>query len=229
MIIIVAIIIIFIVIIINLPMFKSYSEFVTSPTDATQSIIISGDKYVANATSYAVSTWIYINDWNVNYGKPKIILKRTYNDNTGSYDNPSLVLDAYENDLLINFATYSDSSGGSVNTETIKINNISIQKWVNITVCFGDNTVDSYINGKLVNTFVTNTPQYLPTQTTNPEFSITPEGGFSGNISNTRYYNRFLTPQEVWDIYRKGFSSNMFGNFLNQYNASFTFYQNQNV
>jgi hypothetical protein len=53
--------------------------------------------------------------------------------------------------------------------------------------------------------------------------SITPNGGFSGSISQCRYYDRLLTPQEAWDIYNKGVN----GNFLNQYSASFTFYNKQ--
>ena len=52
--------------------------------------------------------------------------------------------------------------------------------------------------------------------------------GFSGFISNTYYYPEILTPQDAWNIYKKGFSSNMLGNLLNKYNAKFTFYDNQN-
>jgi len=213
------------IIILNLPIFNSYSEFVSSPVDATQPYSIPGSKYTATSTSYSLSTWIYINDWNVKYGSPKTIIQRTSNGQM----NPQMYLDNNVNDLIIKFSTFDPTNKDNKSAQqTVKIENISIQKWVNITTCFGDKTVDTYINGKLVNTFVTDNIQYVQIQssnTTNPDFSITPAGGFGGSIANTRYYDRFLTPQEAWDIYNKSFKSN----FMNQFNASFTFYQNQNV
>ena len=113
----------------------------------------------------------------------------------------------------------------SKSLETIKIKDISIQKWVNIVVSFGDNTVDTYINGKLVDSHVsTGSVQVVTITAANSTLSW---GGFTGYISSSRYYPRFLTPQEAWDIYKAGFSDNMLGNFLNQYNAKFTFSQNQ--
>jgi hypothetical protein len=112
---------------------------------------------------------------------------------------------------------------------TVHVKNISIQKWVNITVCFGDSNVDTYINGKLINTYVTMSSQhYQPNSSSSPEyknspFEITPDDGFDGYISQVRYYNRFLTPQDAWNIYKSGVNSN----FLNQYSAKFTFYNQQ--
>jgi len=117
-------------------------------------------------------------------------------------------------------------TGTSTNSlETIKIKDISIQKWVNIVVSFGDNTVDTYINGKLVNSHVsTGSVQLVSTTAKSSTLSW---GGFTGYISSSRYYPRFVSPQEAWNIYKSGFSDNLLGNFLNQYNAKFTFSQNQ--
>jgi hypothetical protein len=142
-----------------------------------------------------------------------------------SGDNPSLVLGSFQNDLIVNFQTYDVKTKEPTNNK-ITIPNISIQKWVNVTVCFGNTNVDTYINGKLVNTFVTSNPQNIQITAKSQQpasFSITPNGGFSGSISQCRYYDRLLTPQEAWDIYNKGVN----GNFLNQYSASFTFYNKQ--
>ena len=217
------IVIITVIIVINLPIFHSYYTFNESPLDAKLPKTITGSSYTASSSSYSVSTWIYVNDWNVGYGNKKTIMQRM----VGGQANPGLYLGSNVNDLIINFSTF-DTVKQAANPQTVIIDNISIQKWVNITVCFGDKTVDTYINGKLVNTFVTDNPQYVRPQTTevsNADFSITPGGGFSGSIANTRYYDRFLTPQEAWDIYNSGIKSN----FLNQFNASFTFYQNQDV
>ena len=109
--------------------------------------------------------------------------------------------------------------------ETITIKEISIQKWVNIVISFGDNTVDTYINGKLVDSHVsTGSVQHVSNVASDTTLSW---GGFTGYISSSRYYPSFLPPQEAWNIYKAGFSDNLLGNFLNQYNAKFTFSQNQ--
>lgn len=217
------IVIVTVIVVINLPMFNSFYTFNTSPVDAMKPLKIAGTAYSATSTSYSLSTWIYISDWNVNYGAPKPIITRQIQ----NMSNPAIYLDSNVNNLIIDFATFNTSAPQTGIPNKITIENISIQKWVNITVCFGDKTVDTYINGKLVNTYVTNNPQYVTPQSstvTNPDFTITGAPGFSGSTANTRYYDRFLTPQDAWDIYNSGFGNN----WLNQFNASFTFYQNQN-
>jgi len=222
---IIVVLIVFIYIFMNLPIFKSYSEATTSPASAGIQVVQS--KYDSTSTSYSISSWIYINDWSTNLGRSKIICKRSY---TNAVNNPTIALDTNQNNLKVTFNTYDSTTQGSVEENVITIPDIPIQKWVNIVTCFGDNKVDTYINGKLVNTFVTRNPQYLPkmTDAAKPPLTWTPTGqSFSGYISNTRYYARFLSPQEVWEIYKGGFSNNMLGNYLSQYNAAFVFSKNQ--
>jgi hypothetical protein len=206
MIIIIAVLVCFIYILMNLDMFKSYTESKSSPADA--SIIQTSTKVDTTSTSFSLSTWIYITDWNP--GVTKTIF-------SGSDNCPTLTLGPNVNDLIINYETTS--------TESITIHDINIQKWVNIVICFGDNNVDSYINGKLVDSHINNgSVQKVSETASNTTLSW---GGFTGYISSSRYYPYFLAPQEVWKIYTAGFSSNLLGNFLNQYNAKFTFSQNQ--
>jgi hypothetical protein len=222
---IILVLIVFIYIFINLHIFQSYSEATKSPTSAGIQFV--QDKYDGTATSYSLSSWIYISDWSTNLGKSKIICRRSY---TNAENNPTIALDTNQNNLIIKFNTYNDTTLSTNTEQSISIPDIPIQKWVNIVTCFGDNKVDTYINGKLVNTFVTKGPQFLPSMTdaTKPSITWTPTGNsYSGYISNTRYYARFLSPQEVWEIYKGGFSNNMLGNYLSQYNAAFIFTKNQ--
>jgi hypothetical protein len=115
----------------------------------------------------------------------------------------------------------------SSSMEKILIKNINLQKWVNITMVFNDNSVDVYINGKLVKTQVFQ--GVIDTSSFNSgNVEITPDGGFAGYLSRFYYYNRVITPQEAWNIYKSGFSSNMFGNLLEKYNMAFTFYEDNN-
>lgn len=223
MILIVVIAIIIIMLILNLGLFSSSKKIVDSPV-AGNSAVDPLTKYNYTA-SYSLSTWIYVNDWNLYNGKDKDIISRNLN---GVY-NPRLYLDPYENQLNIEIQIGKTSPIKQI----INVPNINTQKWVNITCCFDDSHVDTYLNGKLVKTYIPTNVLYYPTveaDSTSLNFNILPNKmGFSGFLSNTYYYDYFLSPQDAWNIYQKGFSSNMLGNYLNKYNASFTFYKDQNV
>jgi hypothetical protein len=146
----------------------------------------------------------------------------TYYSTSALYDYVEKGIGGTANAQVV-YTTGSEDENYSL--ETIRIPEISIQKWVNIVVSFGDNTVDTYINGKLVDSHVsTGTVQHVSTEADDTTMTW---GGFTGYISSSRYYPTFLTPQEAWSIYSGGFSDNLMGNFLNQYNAKFTFTQNQ--
>ena len=212
------------VLILNMGLFTKRKKIVDSPFAATSAKLTPLTVY-EYTESFSLTTWIYVNDWNLNNGKPKYIIQRDLGNNQMQ---PSMYLDPYENQLNID---YSINNGGGTSTLTIQIPNISTQKWVNITSCFSDTNIDTYINGKLVNTTIPTNSLFYPDQPKAgaAQFNICPNGiGFSGFISNTYYYPNFLTPQEAWNIYRKGYSNNMLGNYLNKYNIAFTFYENQN-
>jgi hypothetical protein len=177
-----------------------------SPSSQTSTTIETSTLYTLNPATVTDSVnGKDISRWNALSGGGKLEDTRTLSNNQGSWN------------ITDNTPTNS--------LETIKIKDISIQKWVNIVVSFGDNTVDTYINGKLVNSHVsTGSVQSVSTTAKSSTLSW---GGYTGYISSSRYYPRFVSPQEAWDIYKAGFSDNMLGNFLNQYNAKFTFSQNQ--
>ena len=87
--------------------------------------------------------------------------------------------------------------------ETIVIPQIRIQKWINIVITFGENSVDTYLDGKLVDTHIsTGNIQYVTNVSNNTRLNW---GGFIGYISSYNYQPNVLTPQEVLAIYKKGF------------------------
>jgi hypothetical protein len=207
----------------SLSLFKNYYEITDIPLDASSSYVYSADKFSSVDKLYTLSTWIYIDDWNTNFGIDKNILEF---ERKGT--NPTLfLLDKYENNLVIKYDVYRNSNNVLTNTQTISIPNINLQKWVCITACFNTNNTDTYINGKLIDTDVHTHPIFNPsTEPANKgKMTLAKDKGFSGKIGLTRYYGRVLSPQEVWDIYRSGPSTNLFGSYLNRYNATFTLYQ----
>ena len=85
-----------------------------------------------------------------------------------------------------------------------KIENINMQKWVNIITTVNNRSLDTYINGKLIKTKTFN--NVIDTTAFNyGNIVITPNGGFGGYVSKVRYYPRYITPNEAWNIYKDGF------------------------
>lgn len=171
-----------------------------------------------NTNNFTYSTWIYVNDWNYRFGQQKVILERA--DAAGGL-SPSIALGAMQNNLIVSTSVYP--SGPSVTTpinHTCTVDNIPLQRWVNIIVSLNGRTMDVYINGKLVRTCV------LPgVAKVNPQapISITPGGGFSGWSSETTYRANSINPQEAWNIYSQGFGGNLLGNLFNKYRVRVSF------
>lgn len=229
---IVFLVLISIYLLLNLSLFRSYYEVIDIPIDATAESSYDKSKFSRIDQNYTLSTWIYIDDWNYNFGQMKNVLffeRKTEKDT-------QINLDSFDNNLIIKYwvnNTITTTGTPQYELKTITIPNINIQKWVNITVCFNTNNTDTYINGKLIDTDVHAKPIYSPANAPgNPNLGTLYLGkklgttsGFSGKIGMTRYYGRVISPKEAWDIYTAGPTTNLMGSFLNRYNATFTFLQ----
>ena len=216
----------------KLPMFKDHNEILSTPEKATDVNIIDKDAIKKTDGPIGISTWIYIDDWNVSYGTEKVVLRpEDENDNF-----PTIVLDAYKNDLTVSVNVVSDGDAdvspgeekteskqdyADSSTEDITIENVNIQKWVNIVVTFNNRTLDVYINGKLVKS---RPFKNIINAKHNGGIEVGSEQGFGGYIAKTQYYPYFITPAKAWKIYRGGFGD-MFASALNKYNLSVTFYE----
>lgn len=195
-------IVVVLLIILVIRWFFGSNNKLTSLNDATQPIKISAsDLAQSNASNYAYSVWFYINDWSYRYGEPKIVLGRLDNDLKPS---PSIVLGAIENNLKVETTVYPSAHTGpnTASTHTCNVDNVPIQKWVNVIISLYGRTMDVYIDGKLVRTCVL--PGVAKIDTTAPIY-VTPNGGFSGYTSNIAYYANSLNPQEAYNIYRDGY------------------------
>jgi hypothetical protein len=166
--------------------------------------ISSSDLAQSNSSNYAYSVWMYIEDWSYRYGEPKIVLGRLDDELNPS---PAIVLGAIENNLRVETTVYSSSDVNNSSKHTCNVDNIPIQKWVNVIVSLYGRTMDVYIDGKLVRTCVL--PGVAKISNTAPLY-ITPNGGFSGYTSNINYYANSLNPQEAYNIYRDGYGGSAF-------------------
>ena len=100
-------------------------------------------------------------------------------------------MNPYENKSLLNPLKNCD------------IINIPLQRWVNVILSMHNKTLDVYINGKLKRSC---TYKGVP-KLNKEDLHITDQGGFNGEISEFKYYNKALNPDEVYSIYNAGYKA----------------------
>ena len=222
---------IIVVIILYLVYFYIFSDSTStnlySGGNAQTAIGSSGKKIDANklpgnpaSIDFTFSIWIYVNSWQYRYGNNKVIYRRK--STTTSDVSPEVALAASTNNLSISVTTYpaSGSKGTPGQKDQWTIHNIPIQKWCNIIISSNNRAIDTYIDGKLVNTHVLSG---VPKMDKNAPIFLTPDGGFSGETSKFRYIARTINPREAYDIYREGPGGNWLSDLLNQYKLKFAF------
>jgi len=250
----------------KLKIFNDYDEFHSTPTSARAGVVtIDQEQLKKSEGHFAVSMWIFIDDWNYNYGETKNILKKV---NGNGLSLPHIYLGEFKNDLHIDVNMFAkdsedyqtllatdagdsftapfecklnnddppvrkihetttgtntgiDCPGGTL--QSIKIENINMQKWVNIITTVNNRTLDVYINGKLIKT-KTFDNIIDPVLLNSGGIELVSDGGFGGFFSKVQYYPYFITPEKAWSIYKSGFGD-AFESALDRYNMSLSFYK----
>jgi hypothetical protein len=187
-------------------------------SDASKSLSVPCAKFGANA-NYGYSVWIYVDSWITPSSETKLgknILTRC----VGSAPAFNLYLDNAQNNLKLLM---------SGTTKPCDIKNIKLQKWVNITMSVYGNTVDLYLDGKLVRTCVlTAIPTIQPTINDTLfvgggiKACVASDGDLRGYISNVVYKSDYFTPEEAWNIYSAGYSGAGMFDFVNRYKLNFS-------
>ena len=165
----------------------------------------------AQGIEYNVNLWMFLNDYNYRINEDKVIVKR----GEDSIYNPIIMLEKQSNNLKIIVSTsyFSKESANEEisdieltddeqeeSQEEFTVNNIKLQKWVNINVGFIDNSIDVYLDGKLVKSFIIRGYPKI----NSGGLVITPGGGFNGSISNLTYTNKSFSHNKIVSTYKKG-------------------------
>jgi hypothetical protein len=152
------------------------------------------------------SVWLYINDLgNIGNGYQHIFNKgdTKYNSsNVSSINNgPGLYLGnggsakLQQNNLHIIMDTNDPN-----NSVVLDIDNIPLKKWVHVAIRAQNTILDVYVNGVISGrTVMANVPK----QNYN-DVNVCQNGGFSGNLSNLRYYGYALNVFEINGIVAYG-------------------------
>ena len=208
------------------------TKSLNSGGNAKNAVVIPSTKLPGNSNSvdFSFSIWIYINSWEYRYGDTKTIFKRLTRDVESGTENatgvsPELALAATTNDLSITIGVFDpDGTASSPNSlDNWVVHNIPIQKWCNIIISTNNRAVDTYIDGKLVNTHVLDG---VPKMDSASNIYLTPDGGFSGEHSKFRYMARSVNPREAYEIYREGPGGNWLSDLLGQYKLKLSFMKN---
>jgi hypothetical protein len=179
-----------------------YSRSTSSPrlingmVNAKQLMVIpqapstTGAKTISRSTNardgieFTWSVWIFIDELTYNQGKYKCVFYKG-NDglqNTGlNFPNnaPGLYIAPNTNDLVVIMNTFD------VINEQITIQDIPLNKWVNVIIRCENTQLDVYINGLIAKSHILHG---VPKQNYGDVF-VAMNGGFSGYVSNLWYYN----------------------------------------
>lgn len=200
------------------------------PAKDTAATVYSGAQVpqIYGGGEYSISTWIYVTNWTINKGKnkPFLVLSGGASEASrlmtmvmylGQYTNKLGVrvsVESSDNNIgnitfnklqsIIDGASpYSDSSS---DFKKCDIEQVDLQKWVNITAVLSGRTLDIYIDGKLSRSCLLDGLFKVDGET--PTMKLGGPDGFGGLIGMTRAANFAYSPDRVYSYYQEGpFSS----------------------
>lgn len=214
---------------------KGNPKLIDGMVDAKQLIVIPQDPSSEGAVTIARSSnatdgieftwsvWIYIDDLTYNSGSYRCIFYKgnDYSKNPNEVDAqglnfpnnaPGLYISPNTNSLVVMMNTFN------IINEEITVNDIPINKWVNVIIRCQNNTLDVYINGTIIKSHHLHG---VPKQNYGDVY-VAPNGGFSGYISNLWYYDYALGTTEIAKIANKGANTYMKGsNGINLKNSNY--------
>jgi hypothetical protein len=197
---------------------QSNPKLINGMVDASQSIIIPQDpssigaltiprsQNATDGIEFTWSVWIYIDNMTTNAGKYKCVFYKgnDYTDNPDAVagglglnfpnNAPGLYIAPDKNDLVILMNTFD------VINEEIKINDIPLNKWVNVIIRLQNTNMDVYINGTITKSHKLHG---VPKQNYGDVY-VAMQGGFGGNISNLWYYDHAVGTAEIEKIASSG-------------------------
>jgi hypothetical protein len=201
-------------------------KLINGMVDAKQLIVIpqdpsaEGSKTISRSVNanegieFTWSVWIFIDDLTYNNGRYRCVFYKgnDFAKNPNNSDEeaqglnfpnnaPGLYIAPNTNDLIVMMNTFN------VINEEITINDIPLNKWVNVIIRCENNTLDIYINGTITKSHHLHG---VPKQNYGDVY-VAPNGGFSGYISNLWYYNYALGTAEIQRIANKGAYTFMVG------------------
>jgi len=181
-------------------------------------------------TDFTISFWIYIERYGSALGKSGYsIINKDYTGGDFSESNNlfEISADNNKNDLVFKLNTLKSKSL----QERLRLENVLLQKWLNVIMTVETRNLDIYLDGKLEETIVLDS---IPNENINEEQckfmffkNIEPNDKIVMKISNIQYLTRKVAPREAWSIYKEGYKNvgllGFLASLLSGYQINFTF------
>lgn len=189
-------------------------QLIVIPQDPSQegSVTINRSANANEGIEFTWSVWIYIDDLTYNSGRYRCVFYKgnDYAKNPNNQDAqglnfpnnaPGLYLAPNSNSLIVIMNTFN------VINEEIQINDIPLNKWVNVIIRCKNTTLDVYINGTIARSV---NLVGVPKQNYGDVY-VAMNGGFDGYISNLWYYNYALGTAAIQRIASNGPNTKLVG------------------
>ena len=180
---------------------------ISNAVDAWHSDVANKSYKVTSTTqglAYSYSMWIYVADWNYNFGNLKNVMVRSNDRSTAA--SPDISFDRDLNNLVIRQSYTGGAKSGNVDFYC-DIKNFPLQKWVNLIVVLNNRTMDTYVNGKLERSCVIPGVPYIA-NTAPVKFAQATGGskltGFFGKLSQCQYFNYAIQQDEILKLFNAG-------------------------
>jgi hypothetical protein len=184
---------------------KDAKKLVVVPQDpaAKHSIPVKRSVDQDTGAEFTYSTWIYIDDLEYLRGQYKHIFHKGNDkiefdgDRIGmNFPNnaPGLYIHPNKNALVVVMNTFKNID------ERVEIDSIPLNKWINVLVRLEGRNLDVYVNGNIAKRHELSD---VPKQNYGDVY-VNMNGGFSGLVSDLRYFNYGLSPAEIMNVSSKG-------------------------
>lgn len=188
---------------------------ITQDPKLSNSIVIQRSNNQGSGAEFTWSAWLFITS--LAPSTVSVTYQHIFNKGDANYSStsgvslnngPGMYLNAKTNTIRVYMDTsYTDTTS---NNNYIDIDNIPLQKWVNVIVRLQNTILDVYVNGSISKRLVlTNAPiqNYY-------DVNVCKNGGFNGNLANLRYFNYALNVFDINSLVLAGPNTTASNSFL---------------
>jgi Concanavalin A-like lectin/glucanases superfamily len=183
---------------------QTAKTFPQDPAKGDIKTIIKQSNNRMTGIEFTWSVWLYINDLGSDSNKYKFVFNKGDtnfgSNNITQINNAPGVYIAPSRGETAKLHIVMDTSDVKDKNNHIVIDNVPIRKWVNVIIRLENTMLDVYINGTISGRL--NLP-LVPKQNYN-DINVCQGGGFNGNLSDLRYFDRALSIIEITNIYYWG-------------------------
>ena len=207
--------------------YSGVTKYVFAQRSGGSGMIIPNSAFPTTLTSnFMFSIWFFIDDYNQNLAENKYIATLIGTDTSSFAPTLFTFLTPSSNNLGIAILTQTSTSATGI-LNFYYVENIPIQKWNCLIISVVDRTMDIYLEGKLINSFIL-AGFYVSKPNTSLYVGNNGNHYFNGFITRARYSNGGVNPNEAYSIYKEGINTSFSGNFINRYRLKVGLYEYNN-